>query len=166
MADIHRFSLNYDPAEDRLAFDTEDKAGATTRLWLTERLCRNLAPALVKLLTEKGAAKASGAVDAATVQSWAQVSAMQGFGQTPAVTLKADAPSGLVNAVHVTPANGRFFIKFDFGGQSRSIDFDEPALRQTLARMQRLYRAAGWPADIWPDWIADPSAEPVARTVN
>lgn len=166
MADIHRFSLNYDPHEDRLAFDTEDRAGATTRLWLTERLCRNLAPALIKMLTERGAARASGAVDPSTVQSWAQVSAMQGFGQTPSVKLKTDALVGLVSAVHVTPTGGRFFIKFDFGGQSRGIDFDEPALRQTLSLLARLYRQAGWPAEIWPDWIAEPVAEPVVRTVN
>ncbi len=166
MAEIQKFSLNYDPAEDRLAFDTEDAAGETTRLWLTERLCRNLAPALIKLLTEKGAAKAGGAVAQSTVQSWAQVSAMQGFGQSPSVKLKAQAPSGLVNAVHVTPANGRFFVKFDFGDQSRSINFDEPALRQTLGLLARLYRLAGWPADIWPDWITEPAIDATPGTVN
>ncbi|MDQ0464973.1 hypothetical protein QO010_002757 [Caulobacter ginsengisoli] len=166
MSEIHKFTLAYDAAEDRLAFDAEDSGGETTRLWLTERLCRNLAPALIKLLTEKGAAKATGAVAESTVQSWAQVAAMQGFGGTPAVKLKAQAPSGLVSAVHVTPTNGRFLVKFDFAGQSRSINFDEPALRQTLALMQRLYRQAGWPAEIWPDWIADPAVDAASGTVN
>lgn len=166
MADIHKFSLHYDPHEDRLAFDAEDAAGATTRLWLTERMCRNLAPHLIKMLTEKGAAKAGGAVAESTVQSWAQLSAMRGFDQSSAVKLKTDAPSGLVNAVHVTPTNGRFLVKFDFGGQSRSINFDEQALRQTLSLLARLYQAAGWTADIWPDWIADPTPEPAVRTVN
>jgi hypothetical protein len=165
-SDIHRFSLNYDPHEDRLAFDAEDQAGETTRLWLTERLCRNLAPALIKLLTEQGAAKAGGAVAESTVQSWAQLSALRGLDAAPPVKLKAQAPSGLVNAVHVTPANGRFLVKFDFADQSRSINFDEPALRQTLSLLARLYRAAGWPADIWPDWVVDPAPEPAVRTVN
>lgn len=166
MSEIHKFSLNYDPHEDRLAFDAEDQAGATTRLWLTERMCRNLAPHLIKLLTEQSAAKAGGAVDNSTVQSWAQLSAMRGFDTSTAVKLAAEAPSGLVNAVHVTPSNGRFLVKFDFGPQSRSINFDEQALRQTLNLLARLYRAAGWPVDIWPDWILDPAPETVARTVN
>jgi hypothetical protein len=166
MAEVQKFSLAYDPAEDRLALDIEDRAGETTRLWLTERLCRNLAPALIKLLSDRTAPQAAGAVAQSTVQSWAQVAAMQGFGQTPAVQLKPQAPSGLVSAVHVTPTNDRFVVKFDFGEQSRSINFDEPALRQTLGLMQRLYRQAGWPADIWPDWIADPAADAASGTVN
>ena len=170
MADIHRFTLTYDPQEDRLAFDAEDAAGETTRLWLTQRMCRNLAPHLIRLLTEQGAARAGGAVAESTVQSWAQVSAMQKLDEAPAVRLKAQAPSGLVNAVHVTPqqtpGGARFLIQFDFAGQSRRIDFDEAALRQTLSLLARLYRAAGWPGDLWPDWIADPAPEPAVRTVN
>jgi hypothetical protein len=166
MGPVQKFSINYVPAEDRLALDAEDAGGVTTRLWLTERLCRGMVPHLIKLLTERTAAKASGAVARSTVQSWAQLSAMQGLGETRAVQLKPDAPGGLVTTVHITPANGRFQIRFEFGERSLAIDYDEDALRQTLTLLARLYRLADWPGDLWPDWILDPVPEPAVRTVN
>ena len=166
MGPVQKFSINYVATEDRLAFDAEDAGGVTTRLWLTERLCRTIAPHLIKLVSERAAAKATGAVAPSTVQSWAQLSALQGFGEAPAVRLASDAPAGLVTTVHITPVNGRFQIKFDFGDRSLGLDLDEGALRQTLTLLARLYRVAGWPGELWPDWVLDPAPEPAVRTVN
>src|SRR5262245_2692712 len=101
MAEIHKFSFSYDKAEDRLAWDTEDRAGATTRLWLTQRLCRGFVKALIPMLP-------TGAVDSApqhasTVQSWEQAAAMSTFGKTPPVQPTVKTVAGLLTALHITP---------------------------------------------------------------
>ena len=52
MSEIHKFSLRYDPGEDRLAWDLEADDGGVTRLWLTQRLCRNFIEAIIPVLTK------------------------------------------------------------------------------------------------------------------
>lgn len=166
MADISRFSFHYDPAEDRLALDTEDVAGGTTRLWLTQRLCRGLVVALTPLL-QKAVAETLPPGQRATLQAWEQAAALEGFGGAPPVLPDTGAASGLVRAVHISPGDGRMTLTFDFGDSlSRTIRMTLVALRQGLAEMHRLQVIAGWPRDFWPDWIVDPVAHAGGGAVN
>ena len=84
MIQIHRFSLLYDMAEDRMALDAEDIQGATTRLWLTQRLCRGLVKALIPMLRQT-AHRPTAAENEGAVQSWEQAAAMASFGKVPNV---------------------------------------------------------------------------------
>jgi len=166
MPEISKVSLLYVVAEDRLALDTEDLEGGTTRLWLTQRLCRGLVQAVVPMLR---AAVGQGMAQQPpeTAQSWAQVAAMQDFGRLPGVQPGADTVSGLVTTIHLTPRNDRMGLTFDFGdGDSRVVSLTGAALRQTLAVMHRLHVEAGWPLDLWPGWIADPAAQAAGGAVN
>ena len=166
MAEIHKFSLLYVAAEDRLALDTEDVEGATTRLWLTQRLCRGLVAALVPILQTAVPPALSGQPHE-TAQAWEQAAAMADFGKTPGVQSRTDSIAGLVEAVHIRPAAGQTVFTFDFGaGDARVVSLTLPALRQTLAVMHRLHVEAGWPLDLWPAWIADPSAQAGGGAVN
>lgn len=155
MAEITRFSLLFDPAEDRVALDMLDDAGAVTRLWLTQRLCRGLTPVLTPLVAGESAD--------ASRQSWAQAAAVEAMAGTPPVTPGAEATVGLVHEVTVAPATGRVGLTFRFAGRSRELGLSTIALRQTLAELYRLHAAAGWPLDLWPAWIADPAREAAAE---
>lgn len=161
MGPITRFTLNYDPSEDRIALDAADAAEATLRLWLTRRLCQGVVKALVEML-EKGAAHPE-----ATLQSWEQMAAMQGLGKTPGVKAAADAPGGLVTMVNVRPGNDRYALRFTFGDDEICrIGLTTTELRQTLSVLHGLYARAAWPSDVWPAWIADPVAETVGARAN
>jgi hypothetical protein len=166
MTEIHKFSLSYDPAEDRLAWDTEDRAGVTTRLWLTHRLCRGLVNALLPML-QKATAQDVPAGHETTIQSWEQAAAMAEFGKVAPVKPQPQAASGVVRAVHIRPTAEGMNLTFDFGiDEVRTIGIATPGVRQTLAVMHRLYAAAGWPADIWPAWITDTAASAPKDAVN
>ncbi|MDP1630813.1 MAG: hypothetical protein Q8L66_05275 [Caulobacter sp.] len=166
MAEISKFSLLYDAREDRLIVDTEDAEGGTTRLWLTQRLCRGLVGALVPML-EKATASHMPPQAEEAVQSWEQAAAMQDFGKTPGVKVQADATAGLVHTVHISPGEDRIVLTFVLvGEETRAIGVTHQALRQTLSVMHNLYVAAGWPREGWPDWIADPAALAPVGTVN
>lgn len=159
MAETRKISLLYIPAEDRLALDIEDVEGAGTRLWLTQRLCRRLVSTLVPMLQTVSTLKLPPEARE-TAQSWAQAAAMADFGKTPGVRVAPDSVSGLVEAVHISPLAEQMTLTFDFGaGRSRVVPLNLQALRQTLAVMHRLHVEAGWPLEVWPSWIADPSAD-------
>lgn len=163
MSEIVRFSFVYDPAEDRLAMDMADAAGATTRLWLTQRICRGLVDALIVQLQKAAAAPAQAE---STVQSWAQAAAMEDFGRTPPVKPAEGTTTGLVHTVQITPSGGQLKLTFEFNGGRRLVGVSLPALRQTLTVIYRLQVAAGWPLDQWPGWIADPARDAAAGAVN
>jgi hypothetical protein len=166
MTKIHKFSLVYDGNEDRLALDTEDTDGATTRLWLTQRLCRGLIGALVPLLQTSALQKVA-PEHVATLQSWEQAAAMADFGKIPPVKTEAESVSGLVRAVHIQPSDDGLIMTFDFGeDEHRVLGLARPEVRQALKVMYDLQKAAAWPLDLWPDWIADPNAPASADVVN
>lgn len=168
MSQIQKFSLIYDVAEDRMAWDSEDAHGATTRLWLTQRLCRGLVGAILPMLQGQPTAPEPVAVQRqAAVQSWEQAAAMADFGKVPGVRPRPQTVTGLVRAVQIRPFADRMDLTFDFGpDQSRTIGVSHPAVRQMLTVLHRLYGAAGWPTDVWPAWIEGPQAAPPPDAVN
>ena len=166
MADIRRFSLVYDGEEDRLAWDMIDAEGATTRLWLTQKLSRRLALALTEIV-EKRTRQSAGPAQQGAIQSFEQAAAMADFGKLPGVALQSGAVSGLVRAVHLTPTDIGVSLAFDFGeGETRKLGLGVAAVRQTLALMHRLHGAAAWPMDFWPAWVADAEAPAEAPAIN
>ena len=166
MAQVHRFSLVYDTAEDRLAWDLEAVDGATARLWLTQRLCKGLAEALLRMVAAAAPPEAPPQHQVAA-QSWEQAAAMAQFGKVPGVTPQPSALTGLVRTVHIRPVGERLDLTFEFGeGEQRTVGVDPPALRQLLGVMRRLYAAANWPMDVWPGWTAETPGAPPSDAVN
>lgn len=161
MSQIRKFSFVYDTVEDRLACDTELTDGATTRLWLTQRLCRGLLLALLPMLERSvGADEAHQTL----VQSWEQVAALSDFGRTPAVETTPQSSVGLVHSVHLAPLERAIDIALEYRPSDGGADLRLgmvlafPEVRQMLSAMHNLHVAASWPVDIWPAWIADPGA--------
>ena len=164
MAEVHKFSLSYDAAEDRLAWDAEDHDGVATRMWLTQRLCQAVVKAIVPLIVQSGPLPRGGET---AVQSWEQAAAVAALGKIPPVRPQPQSPAGLVGRVDIKPDPGKLVLTFHFGAeQPCTIGIELPQLRQTLAVIHGLYVAAGWPLDFWPAWISTPSAGPRADAVN
>jgi hypothetical protein len=166
MAKVHKFSLSYDGAEDRIAWDAEDVDGGSTRVWLTQRFCREFVAALVPRLPKPAAGDVAPEHEA-TVQGWEQAAAMTHFGKTPGVKVTPESATGLVRAGHITPKPAGVGLAFDFGvDQQRTIDLDVPAVRQMLSVMYDLHVAADWPTDFWPPWITGSGATEAASALN
>jgi hypothetical protein len=159
MARIRRFVPDYHPREDRMVFVTEDADGVATRLWLTRRLCDRLVPHLVSHV--EGTQAASSTPDR-LVQSWEQAAALAQLVKSPPVP--APSSGGLVEAVNVRSVKGECILTFAFGaGETRVLDLTLVELRQMLGVLHRLYLAAEWSGEIWPDWV---SGETAARPAD
>jgi hypothetical protein len=163
---IGRFSIVYDIVEDRLALDAATTDGGTTRLWITQRLCRGLVKALIPMVeTTTRPPPAAGetprpAPQQAAVQSWEQSVAMAEFGKVPAVRPEPQTIIGLVHTAQIRPVAKGVVVTLEFHPQQgvRTVELSTAALRQTLAVLHRLALAAEWPTDIWPSWIAEAGA--------
>ncbi len=163
MSEIVKFSLVYDVAEDRIAWDLEDEEGGGTRLWLTQRLVRGLVAAVIPLVSgaPQAAADEQGAepppAPDASLQAWEQAAAMSGFGKTKGVRVTPESTAGLVSTVHINTTTDGLSFTFEFGNEQRTVGASGPAVRQTLSVLHSLHVQAGWPLDLWPAWIADPA---------
>ncbi|HEX3917955.1 MAG TPA: hypothetical protein VHW60_11505 [Caulobacteraceae bacterium] len=166
MPQMIRFSLSYDAPEDRIAWDAEDAAGVTIRLWLTQRFCRDFVGALAPRLPRPTADLPP--EHEATAQAWEQAAAMASFGSAPGVTVQPDATAGLVRTVHIAPTPQNVALVFESGvAEPAAITLDSAALRQMLAVLFSLHKAAAWPTSFWPGWIAEPApAEAAAAALN
>ena len=165
MTEILKFSLSYDAAEDRLAWDAEDRDGTTMRMWLTQRLCRAVIDAVVPML--KPATPEAPREHQTTLQSWEQAAAMADFGKVAPVQPQPQTLVGLVRTVNLRPEADKVILTFDFGAVGPCvIGVNAQQIRQTLSVIHGLYVAAAWPLDFWPAWIADPKAEIRADFVN
>jgi hypothetical protein len=165
MVGIRKFSLRYDVGEDRIALDTEGEDGATSRLWLTQRFCRGLVQALVPVL--EGTATAARVEHRSAVQAFEQAAAIAGFGKVEPVRPRPQTPVGLVKGAEIRPGPDRIAISFDLG-QDRPfvLSAERPAIRQMLFVLRGLYKVAHWPAQFWPDWVAEPAAAAPTGSVN
>ena len=158
MAEIHKFSLSYDAAEDRIAWDAEAQDGSTTRMWLTQRLCQAVVKAIVPMVVQTAPQEVAKGGETA-LQSWEQAAAMADFGKAPPVRPQPQSLAGLVRTVNIRPTGERVVLTFEFGApEPCAIGINAPQIRQTLSVIHGLYLAAGWPTDFWPTWIADPNA--------
>ena len=144
MTEILKFSLSYDAAEDRLAWDAEDRDGTTMRMWLTQRLCRAVIDAVVPML--KPATPEAPREHQTTLQSWEQAAAMADFGKVPPVRPQPQTLAGLVRSVNIRPETGKLILTFEFGAVGPCvIPVNAQQIRQTLSVMHGLYVAAAWP---------------------
>jgi hypothetical protein len=165
MPQMTKFSLSYDAPEDRIAWDAEDAAGGTTRLWLTQRFCRDFVGALAPRLPRPSAELPE---HEATAQAWEQAAAMANFGGVPGVAVQPGAAAGLVRTVHIAPTPQNVTLVFESAeAEAAAITLDSAALRQMLSVLFSLHKAAAWPTDFWPTWIAaSATAEAAAAALN
>lgn len=158
---ITRFRTEYDPIEDRikLVAELEDDHSDTVVIMLTRRLLIRLVPNVSKALD---APKYSTSNDPVSLHQFAQSAASDVISTKTETPVVASEVTPVVLPVTVELAPSTKALKILFGGNdvnNGDIKYALPMpalhLRQWLAILYRLFGTAGWPAQVFPSWIAD-----------
>ncbi len=154
MIQIDTLTQGYDAVEDRLFIDVRDAAGAVLRLWLTRRLADAVFGHLCDWL-QRSRSRGDAGFDQ-LLHSWDQQAAQAGLRSGEPVRWQGEAV--LLVAVDFTQTDQgcQLVFKTQLAGQQQpvaAVTFTLVQLRQWLGIVHRLYAPAGWPEDIWPDWL-------------
>lgn len=158
---IDRLTTLYQAAEDRLQLVGQLPAGHPVLLWLTQRLCLQLVPCLLKRLNVSDVTGVRRGPRTATalyedeLNGFAQQVAVQELVPQPSVAMQEGSPAHLVASITVVQRGGGVGLVFTDGTQPplASIEFTAQQLRQWLAIVCKQWQAAQWPMHIWPDWM-------------
>lgn len=172
-AALERLTSEYVVQEDRVRFSGALPDGTVVVFWMTQRLLLRLVPTLVQWLQSHHTQK-SQVVPAEVLQSFAQQAARSQAGRDPQAPVRGDPVSGsgwLVHSVDVTQSPDTLRLTFKPGPNVKggsvvwpTVPLSAQALRQWLNILYDNWRAAGWPQEVWPEWMGD-SAAPAATSV-
>jgi hypothetical protein len=152
---LRRFSTRYVESEDRVRLTGKVGEGAPEVVWLTQRLCQRLIPALAKWLEEQGAGGAHGEL----LQVFAQQSARADIIPGPPIRPGGDSRHWVARSVHLAKRGRGIGLTFaGAGDDSVFVAFTVKGLRQWLSIVYAAYTSGGWPLDAWPQWIKDAAA--------
>ena len=160
--EIHWFNTAYVVPEDRLRLSCTLKTGDTDIFWLTQRLAnavaRNLLDWLDKSIEQDRFRELA--------HEMAQRSATAKRPKSPGTKIP-EGPGWLVDSVGFKSNEKLLVLTFKDKEAERQafIRFDAEHLRRWLKVLHAQYKKAGWPIQVWPDWvtetaIAKPSEQP------
>ena len=160
MTVLQRITTEYVDLEDRIRVSGEAANAPTVSLWLTQRLLGRLVAVILPWVAE-------GDDDYQAVKNgFSQAAARAGLQRQPPVL--AQASPCLVTKVdlrHDAEALTLTFCGAD--GLVAELTLQRQDVRQWLNILYDAWRAAGWPAGVWPDWMdaqaMPPPAAPQAR---
>ena len=165
MMDLGRVTTVYVDVEDRFRLSGETQDGQVLVLWLTQRLLCRLVPHLVQWLDKRAPLQASSRPVAAAAQvmhGFAQQSAVARLSPQAPVETTAAGQDWLVQKVDVATledAVGLTFRAPGEGAEKASVTMDATHLRQWLGIVHAQWRHAGWPLEVWPQWMLEQAAE-------
>ena len=179
--EIQWFNTHYVAPEDRLRLACALTAGGTETMWVTQRLANALVRKLLEWLDKQTVRDERFAeVDHRVAQKSALAKAPK---QAPRRLPEAESEGAgwLVRSVGITSGKNLIVLTFkddggkDDGGKHDAdqdgadkdgaakngaqrairLRFNPPHLRQWLNVLSKQYRRAGWPGDVWPDWVIE-----------
>lgn len=163
---LGRVTTVYVDVEDRFRLSGEAQDGQVLVLWLTRRLLCRLVPHLVQWLDKRAPLQASSpsvAVAAQVMHGFAQQSAVARLSsQAPVETTKA-GQDWLVQKVDVATLEEAVCLTFRppaEGAEKASVTMEATHLRQWLGIVHGQWLQAGWPPDVWPQWMLETVAGP------
>ena len=164
MPDIQKITTEYIDTEDRLRIMGEIAPSQTIVLWLTQRLLHGLMGHLCRCLDEQSSRQShSRAMQADVMHSFAQELARAQLPAQAPVRAGSTSRQWLVTSIDVTQLAQTVILTFK-GNEpdaQASLTLHEQALRQWLSITFAQCQKAGWPAEVWPDWLqadSQPSA--------
>ncbi len=130
----------------------------TTVLWLPQRLLNRLVPALCrKIGPEPGGGRQAEALNA-----FEQMAAVEALTPLPVVQPGAQSLSHTIRVVTIVPGAVaiQLLLRDSEGadGTTVSMTLRHEELRQWLAILHNHYVTAGWPTEIWPEWLRAPTS--------
>lgn len=167
MAELKRITTTYDGSEDRIRLSGEGANGQRLGIWLTRRLLERLVPVLLDWIAKEardlpGANEASTTKPRAdmpradTLHSFAQQMARNSLPRQAPVQVRAEDVIWLAQAVDVKRAGQGVRLSFRaVSGEAASLNLAAKPLRQWLNILHDAYLKAGWPLDVWPEWVRE-----------
>jgi hypothetical protein len=160
VAHLKRVTISYNSVQDRVSVAGESDAGPTVVTWLTQRLLLRVVPALLDKL-DKEVARNVPAVASQAIQSFAQEAARAALPVQAPVAQEGNEQSWLVSSVDISTAADRTIIDLrGRGGECARLAMNAQELRQCLSILHQSWTAGGWPAAVWPDWVASKATSP------
>ena len=159
---LERMTVRYVPGEDRLRITGAVKEQVVV-IWLTQRLIRGVVPALVRLLDQEGkppgdtSAKAE-ARKKEIMHGFAQRAARESMESAPAVAPTAPEATWLARSVRLASTPKAVNIFFEPDGKSAAgagMSLAPRQLRQWMNILHDQCARAGWPTDVWPEWVRE-----------
>lgn len=162
MTPIRTLTISYSAPEDRLHLALRVANGSALRMWLTQRLARQL----VMVLHEQGAkltistkvdrSSASASQDepaacthASSLASPPAIAEMEPSAAAP-VAAMSDAPAWLVQNIVVTIGRDKLRLQFKSELDVVPATFvDRRAAAHWLKRLRKFFLIADWPLDLW-----------------
>ena len=158
MTVLQRITTEYVDLEDRVRVSGEAANAATVSLWLTQRLLGRLVAAILPWIAEGNDGYQ------AVKNGFSQAAARAGLQRQPPVLAQA-APC-LVTKVDLHHNAEALTLKFcSADGLVAELTLQRQDVRQWLNILYDAWRAAGWPAGVWPDWM-DAQAAPTPPTAQ
>lgn len=153
--EIQWFKTAYVVAEDRLRLTCTLKTGDTDVVWITQRLANALAKNLLEWLDKTIGEERF--PDLAHEMAQRAATAKPAPKPTSPLAANDDVHGWLASAVVFKTAGKVLVLTFKDQGDQRAvfIRFDAQHLRRWLKVFHAQYARAGWPTDVWPDWLRD-----------
>lgn len=151
MGELQRITTEFVDVEDRILLRGQTTADQVVMIWLTQRLLGRLIPHLLGWLEKQSVMDAQ---LAEVLQGFAQQAARTDLPPQAPVQCKADTCAWLVLSVDVVSAEEVLQLVFKGADDlSASLSLGAQALRQWLNILHDQYRVAGWPLQLWPQWM-------------
>lgn len=162
---LHRITTDYDEAEDRIKLVGQYRPDKLAVIWLTQRLLRRLVPVLLERL--QTAQPVGQSIAASVVQEFAQQAARAQMQPLPSLQAPADAEAWLVKSIDIgNRQNGLQLVFKGANGEQATLKLEGQFLRHWLNILYDVCRKAGWPLNIWPDWMRESSQAPKKQVVK
>ena len=146
MTILQRITTEYIDQEDRVRLSGEAASGATISLWLTQRLLVRLVGTILPWIAEREDAYQ------AVKNGFSQAAARADLQRQPPVM--AQALASLVTKVDLHySADAMTLVFYGATGPAGEITLQRQDVRQWLNILFDHWRAAAWPAEVWPDWM-------------
>lgn len=150
MFPLQKITTEYVEHEDRVRLAGDQGNQDAVIIWLTQRLLQRLVPVLLQHL----GMQAVSAQEADILQSFAQQAALAELHQQPPVQAEMDCLVCLPSKVDVRKTSELVSLEFACEHSSPVVlELGATPLRQWLAILYDQYIRAGWPLDVWPEWM-------------
>ena len=150
---IQTFTARYDPIEDRIRLDAVDAQGCKQAIFLTRRLLDRVIQVLVSHLEGKTPEGVPADLAQGLSQSRARQARQTGEA-APAIAADAETPIWLCRTMHFQKVDHGLNVIFTDDTQVDAVmPMVEANLRAVLDIFLDLYSKAGWPTELFPEWI-------------
>lgn len=152
---LSRVRLKYDVSEDRIAMVSESDSGETMRLWLTHKLSREIAKAMLDELAAS-VLKRSSVRDSGSVQEILHNSANSEGKKPSHSSFSKPMSSHLLHRIQFQTTDKSIILRIPLEQNTLVVlPLGHSQARQWMSALYRQFKRAAWPLDIWPKWYQE-----------